>query len=109
MQLYLKSALLQNEVGSEVMVICPGGKGQCPTDYSCCFDRSIDQIHCCPLGYSCEQGLCVVTKLELPAVLLSTSTAEVVKCNQHSACPARYGSHGLVTVTSNKPFCLEGF
>ncbi|XP_029192983.2 uncharacterized protein LOC114959204 [Acropora millepora] len=86
----IPARLTSNEVGSEVMVICPGSKGQCPTDHSCCFDGSIDQIHCCPLGYSCEQGICVVTKLELPAVLLSTSTAEVVKCNQHSACPARY-------------------
>lgn len=85
--------ILQNEASSEVVVVCPGGEGQCPADHSCCSVPGSNQFHCCPSGYSCDNGMCQQTKLEFPAAILVTSTNKVVKCNQKFACPDRYLQH----------------
>lgn len=83
---------IQNEAASEVAVVCPGGEGQCPSDHSCCSAPDGDQFHCCPSGYSCDEGVCQETKLDYPAAVLTPLTKKVVKCNQKFACPDRYTS-----------------
>ena len=64
----------QNEIGSANVIVCPGGEEQCPPGHSCCSVPGTDLFHCCPGGYSCEEGLC----RETSAAMFSTSETKVV-------------------------------
>lgn len=81
---------LQNEIVVTDVAVCPGGEGQCPADHSCCSMPGSDQFHCCPAGYSCDNGVCQQTNVEFPAAVLVTDTDKLVKCNQEYACSDGY-------------------
>ena len=79
----------QNDIGLVDTVVCPGGVRQCPSGHSCCSVPGSDQVHCCPDGYSCENGMCQETSIEFPAAVFSSEGAKLVKCNNQYACPDR--------------------
>ena len=81
--------LFQNEVGLSSVSVCPGGEHQCPVDHSCCPILGSSHFHCCPSGYSCDQGVCQEAKPEFPAAVLNKFSAKVVKCDKKLACPDR--------------------
>lgn len=81
--------LFQNEVVLSSVSVCPGGEHQCPVDHSCCPILGSSHFHCCPSGYSCDQGVCQEAKPEFPAVVLNKFSAKVVKCDKKFACPDR--------------------
>ena len=69
-----RKSMPQNEIGSANVIVCPGGEEQCPPGHSCCSVPGTDLFHCCPGGYSCEEGLC----RETSAAMFSTSETKVV-------------------------------
>ncbi|KAM7436775.1 hypothetical protein ABFA07_013503 [Porites harrisoni] len=84
------STSVSNEVVLSSVSVCPGGEHQCPVDHSCCPILGSSHFHCCPSGYSCDQGVCQEAKPEFPAVVLNKFSAKVVKCDKKFACPDRY-------------------
>ena len=71
-------------------VVCPGTIRQCPSLHSCCSVPGSDEVHCCPAGYSCENGVCQETRKDDVAALFPSTGANIVKCNNQYACPDRY-------------------
>lgn len=81
------SAFTSNEIDVLDAVVCPGGVRQCPSGHSCCSVPGNDEVHCCPVGYSCESGVCQETRKDNIAALFPSVGAKIVKCDNHYACP----------------------
>ncbi|PFX28352.1 Granulin [Stylophora pistillata] len=83
------SAFTSNEIDVLDAVVCPGGVRQCPSGHSCCSVPGNDEVHCCPVGYSCESGVCQETRKDNIAALFPSVGAKIVKCDNQYACPDR--------------------
>ncbi|RMX59728.1 hypothetical protein pdam_00019018 [Pocillopora damicornis] len=86
----IPSTFTSNEIGMLDAVVCPGAIKQCPSLHSCCSVPGSDEVHCCPAGYSCKNGVCQETRKDDVAALFPSTGAKIVKCNNQYACPDRY-------------------
>ncbi|XP_006821257.2 progranulin-like, partial [Saccoglossus kowalevskii] len=88
------------------VVVCPGGKQECPSQMTCCsVHRDLygccpvpdavccdDKIHCCPKDYTCKDSRCLNGDINLPMLervsAKYTHKVESVMCpDGQSECP----------------------
>ena len=91
-------------------IICPDGYTLCPSNNTCCLNRSLDydccpfvdgvccsdQEHCCPLGYSCNSdGTCTQQHVVCPhkSFCPLKNICCLLASGKYNCCPTPYG-HG---------------
>ncbi|KAM4622432.1 progranulin isoform 3-T6 [Discoglossus pictus] len=61
-----------------------GEWGCCPLPQAVCCD---DHEHCCPSGYQCSGGQCVMGKISIPWMSKTPAVKQKVQCDASTYCP----------------------